>query len=195
VFVRFKPIAAADALPSVALSESFIRLKEWISRTQPMTNSSKIDSKSVREFMTNHVVAVNPNDSVADALQLMVENRISAVPVVDGRERCVGMLSSTDLLGLALQLGGELETLNNSEGLTHELLIDKLEKTGFSDQVVNEVMTHVAVTVLPDTAIVDAAAAMVRNRVHRLAVTDAKGRLIGLISTLDIVRALAESKG
>lgn len=158
-------------------------------------SSKNIYQKHVRDFMSKHVVAVNPSDPVGDALKLMVENRVSALPVVDGHDRCVGMLSSTDLLQLALQLGGELEALNTSEGLNHELLIEKLEHTGFSNQAVTEVMTHVAVTVQPETTMVAAAAAMIRNRVHRLAVTEGKGKLVGLISTMDIVRALAESEG
>jgi CBS domain-containing protein len=61
--------------------------------------------------------------------------------------------------------------------------------------VVNEVMTHVAVTVQPETTLVVAAAEMIRNRVHRLAVTDAKNKLLGLISTMDVVQAVSESEG
>jgi CBS domain-containing protein len=53
----------------------------------------------------------------------------------------------------------------------------------------------VAVTVQPETTVVAAAAAMIRNWVHRLAVAGGKGKLVGLISTMDIVRALAESEG
>jgi CBS domain-containing protein len=113
---------------------------------------------------------------------------------VDGHDRCVGVVSATDLLQLAHQLGGELEALNTSEGIEHEMLIEKLEHTGFSSELVNEVMTQSAVTVQPETTLVAAAATMVRNRVHRLVVTDHKGKLLGLVSTMDILRALAESE-
>lgn len=147
----------------------------------------------VRNVMATHIVAVNPGDSAAEALRLMVQNRVSALPVLDGHERCVGVVSATDLLELAEQLGSELEALHLSEGLAHELLVEKLEHTGFSDQTVNEIMTHTAVTVSPETTLVEAAAAMMRNRIHRLAVTDTKGKLVGLVSTMDLIRALAES--
>jgi CBS domain-containing protein len=159
-----------------------------------MTRHS-IYQKHVRDVMTKHVVAVNPPHTVSDALKLMVENRVSALPVVDGHDRCVGVISGTDLLQLALQLGGELEALNTSEGLAHELLLEKLEHTGFSSQTVQAVMTYSAVTVQSDSTLVAAAAAMTRHKVHRLAVTDSTGQLTGLISTMDIVRALAESEG
>src|SRR5580765_2156946 len=81
--------------------------------------------RRVREVMSTDLVAVNPGDSVSEALRLLVENKVHALPVVDGHERCVGVLSGTDLLQLDLQLGGELEALNSSEGLDHELLIEK----------------------------------------------------------------------
>jgi CBS domain-containing protein len=54
-------------------------------------------------------------------------------------------------------------------------------------------MTHKAVSVKPESTLVAAASAMIRNHVHRLAVTDASGRLVGIVSTTDIIRALAES--
>lgn len=165
-----------------------------VSEFKPTMNKSNIYEKRVRDVMTKHLIAVNPIDSVSAALRLMVENHVSALPVIDGHDRCVGVISATDVLQLALQFSGELEALNTTEGLAHELLIEKLEQTGFSDQVVNEVMTHIAVTVEPETKLVAAAAAMVRNGVHRLPVVEPKGRLIGLVSSMDIVRALAESE-
>jgi CBS domain-containing protein len=153
-----------------------------------------VRTRCVRDVMATDVVTVDPGDSVSDALRLMIENRVSALPVVDGHNRCVGVLSGTDLLQMALQLSGDLEALNTSEGLAHELLLEKLEHTGFSDQLVKEVMTHVAVAVQPQTTLVAAAGAMIRNRVHRLAVTDGKDALVGLISSMDIVRAVAETE-
>jgi CBS domain-containing protein len=143
--------------------------------------------------MAVHVVAVNPGDSIDEALQLMVENRVSALPVVDGHDRCVGVISSTDLLQLAQQLGGELEALQTTEGLAHALQIEKLEHSGFTDQSVQELMTPTAVEISPEESLVEAAASMVRNRVHHLAVTEKRHKLVGIISTMDILGALAHS--
>jgi CBS-domain-containing membrane protein len=154
---------------------------------------SDIYRKHVRDVMVKHVVAVNPQDSASEALRTMLENHVSALPVVDAHERCVGVISATDLLHLAQQLGGELEALHQAEGLSRELLEVQLERTGFSSQIVQEVMTHSAVTVQPDATLVAAAGEMIRNKVHRLAVTDSKGVLLGIVSTMDIMRALAES--
>jgi CBS domain-containing protein len=147
----------------------------------------------VHEVMVTDVVAIQPQDRASDALQTMLENHVSALPVVDNHDRCVGMISATDLLQLAQQLGGELEALHDAEGLSRELLERQLEQTGFSSQVVQEVMTHKAISVRPESTLVAAAAAMIDNHVHRLAVTDGAGKMVGIISTIDIMRALAES--
>jgi CBS domain-containing protein len=147
----------------------------------------------VRDVMVKDVVAISPQDRVSEALKTMLENRVSALPVVDRHERCVGVISATDLLQLAQQLGGELDALDHAEGLSRELLEIQLGRTGFSSQVVQEVMTHKAVTIHPESTLVEAAAAMIHSHVHRLAVTDAKGTLLGIVSTTDIIRALAES--
>jgi CBS domain-containing protein len=54
-------------------------------------------------------------------------------------------------------------------------------------------MTPTAVTVPQKSTLVAVAAAMTRNRVHRLAVTAGKGKLVGLVSAMDVVRAVAEA--
>jgi CBS domain-containing protein len=156
-------------------------------------SKNSIYKKLVRDVMVTDVVAIHTQDRVSDALRTMLENRVSALPAVDRHDHCVGVISATDLLRIAQELGGELEALDQAEGLSRELLERQLEKTGFSGQVVQEVMTHKAVSVKPDATLVAAAAAMIENHVHRLAVTDAKGTLLGIVSTTDIMRALAES--
>jgi len=156
-------------------------------------NKNSIYRQHVRDVMVTDVVAINPQDRVSDALKIMLENHVSALPVVDRHDRCVGVISATDLLQLAQQLGGELDALYQAEGLSRELLERQLEQTGFSSQVVQEVMTHKAVTINPESSLVAAATAMIQNRVHRLAVTDSHEKLLGIVSTTDIIRALAES--
>jgi CBS domain-containing protein len=178
------------AAPKIRHSTGQFTIPVTFDRTM---KKNSIYQQRVRDVMVTDVVAVNPQDRVSDALQIMLENRVSALPVVDHNDRCVGVISATDLLQLAQQLGGELDALYQAEGLSRELLERQLEKTGFSSQLVQEVMTHKAVTIGPDSTLVAAATAMIRNQIHRLAVTDAHQKLQGIISTTDIIRALAES--
>jgi CBS domain-containing protein len=159
------------------------------------TKKLDLRDRTVRTVMAVHVVAVNPRDPVSEALKLFVEHGVSALPVVDGQERCVGVLSANDLLELAEELGNELEALGTTEGLDHEMLLEKIEHTGFTDQTVQELMTPTAVEIGPDESVVAAARAMVDNRVHHLAVTKNGHRLVGIVSTMDVLKALAEGAG
>lgn len=158
----------------------------------PKTDPVAIQARRVRDVMAHHVVAVSPDESIEDALRLIVEHRISALPVVDGHDRCVGVLSATDILALAEELGAEIESLGASEGLDHALLIERIEHSAFTDKTVAELMTPTAVEIDPEDSLVNAARSMVRNRVHHLAVTQKGHKLVGIISTIDILGAVAE---
>lgn len=57
--------------------------------------------RTVREVMTSRPVTVRAEDSVQDALDLMMSNRIATMPVVDEANRCVGVISASDLLEVA----------------------------------------------------------------------------------------------
>ena len=67
-----------------------------------------ITGQQVRDLMTFHAVTVAPDDTVKEALDLLVANNVAALPVVDGANRCVGVISATDLLGLAQERGDDL---------------------------------------------------------------------------------------
>lgn len=146
-------------------------------------------SVHVQDVMTRDVVAVNPHDTLREALGLMVENRVAALPVVDGHERCVGILSVTDLLSMTQDLGDELNALAESGGLDHEMLIEKLEHAELLTDEVSSRMSGNVVTVRGEDSLRQAAEAILKNRVHRLVVVDAKQRLQGIVSTTDLLAA------
>ncbi|MGB8853976.1 MAG: CBS domain-containing protein [Pirellulales bacterium] len=151
-----------------------------------------IIGQHVRDLMTFHAVTVMPDDAVKDALDLLVANNVAALPVVDEANRCVGVISASDLLGLAQERGEDLEAFNAAEGLTRELLIEHLERADFSDLAVKEAMTPTPIVVGPEATLPEAARIMVEYGIHHLAVTENKHRFLGLLSALDIVRAVAE---
>lgn len=154
---------------------------------------AEITGHQVRDLMTVHAVTVAPDDTVRDALDLLVANNVAALPVVNDANRCVGVISATDLLGLAQERGEDLEAINAAEGLSRELLIEHLERADFSDLVVKEAMTPTPIVIGPEAPLSEAARIMVEYGVHHLAVVENRHRFLGLLSSLDIVRALAEN--
>lgn len=153
--------------------------------------TTSVYQQRVKDVVSRDVVAIHAADNVHEALVLLTENRVSALPVVDGHDRCVGMLSTTDLIDLTREIDDEIEELSRDDGISREWLVDRL-KSHVGDTNVMDLMTDNAASVDPERPLVDAAREMLRHRVHRLPVVDQRGRLQGIISTMDILRAFVE---
>ena len=124
----------------------------------------------VAELMQSNLRLVAADASVADAIYLLADARVSALPVVDRFGRAVGILTTRDVL----------EAERDSADRNHLL----------QDTLVLEIMTPWAATVGPDIDVQDAARQMLYLDVQRLFVED-HGRLVGVISQTDIVGAVA----
>lgn len=127
----------------------------------------------VRELMQPDVKTVRSDAPVNEALVTISDAHISALPVVDAAGRMVGVISSTDILT------SEAETRNAHE---RQMLLE--------DTLVQEIMTVSPLTVSPEADVREAAQQMLYAEVHRLFVTSGD-RLVGVISTTDVVRAVA----
>jgi len=138
--------------------------------------------------MTSEVITVGEDASVQDAARLMAEHGISAVPVVDRERRVVGMVSEGDLLHRA-ETGTErrrswwLEMMSSTNQLAGEYV------RSHSDSV-KDVMTRDVVSVTEETAVGDIAILLETNRIKRVPVLR-DGRLVGIVSRANLVRALA----
>ena len=130
----------------------------------------------VRDLMQVAVKTVGPNAPVADAIVTLADSHISAVPVVDAGGRMVGVVSSTDILT------SEAEACDCTE-----------RESLFEDTSVSEIMTPRPLTVSPDADVREAAQQMLYAEIHRLFVVEAD-RVVGVISTSDIMRAVANGK-
>jgi CBS domain-containing protein len=151
---------------------------------------AEINKLRVKDVMSKDVVAVNPNDTLHEALELIHENRVSALPVINGRDQCVGMLSASDLIELTHDLDDEIQNLGRASAGERPWLVEQLSRA-LGLEHVSEQMTHDVETIHPEASLPEAAAAMLRNRVHRLPVTNANRRLLGIVSTIDVMRIVA----
>jgi CBS domain-containing protein len=130
---------------------------------------------------------------VYEALELMLENHVSALPVVNRRGRCVGVISATDILNLTQEVEVELIALNRTRNVADHHIIDRLANSEMATESVQAVMTRDIVRVRPSAGISRAAAEMVRHNVHRVLVVDEENRLLGIVSTMDVMRTLART--
>lgn len=127
----------------------------------------------VRDVMTHAPVTVSTDQPLATADRLIREHGVSGLPVVERDGRLAGVVSRTDLLELAG---------NDPVGAWH-------------GRAVRTAMTAPPITIPPDATLPEAAARMEEHHVHRLVVVDGEdGRPIGIVSTTDLVRAMAEAR-
>ena len=144
----------------------------------------------VQDVMTTEVVIVSPEDSIQEAARRLAGNRISGMPVVTGR-LVVGIVSESDLIAALTPLA------ERERGMTLlDFVMWTREPTDRSHEpaVVDDVMSKVVATIAPTATMWEAAAAMHRRGVKRLPVTDNEGRLIGIVSRADLVRAIAQQE-
>jgi len=129
----------------------------------------------VAALMSRHTVCVSPGLPAATLQALLIEHGIGGVPVVAVGGAPIGVASKTDLVAA----GGTVE----------ELLPEDAPLT------VAELMTPFALT-LPETAPVSQAAAFMAHKgIHRLPIVGEDGALVGVLSSLDVLRWLGESDG
>jgi CBS domain-containing protein len=142
------------------------------------------------DVMTRNVVSVRPDTSVAEAIRLMLDNRISGLPVIDAAGRLVGILTEGDLLRRG-ETGTErhrprwLEILMGPGRLASEYVRTHGRR-------VEEIMTRDLVSVTPQTPLDEVVGLMESRRIRRVPVLD--GDLpIGIVSRADLLRALART--
>jgi CBS domain-containing protein len=140
------------------------------------------------EVMTRNPTTIAPEAAVAEAVRLMLEARVSGLPVVNDAGALVGVITEGDLLSRA-ELGTEKKRSKWLEFLfgPGRSAEDFVQSHG---RRVGEVMTRTPISVAPDARLDEVVGLMIDKRVKRLPVVEG-GRLVGVVSRADLLRALS----
>ena len=146
---------------------------------------------SVRNVMVADPITVQPSDSVETVLQLLEEKHISGLPVVDNAGKVVGVVSEADLLfkekpirmPLYLTFLDSIIYLEPLDKFKHQLK----KSLGV---LVEDVMTSKPITITPDASVSQAAELILNQRINRLPVIDDVGKLVGIVTRNDLLKAL-----
>ena len=158
-----------------------------------------IETATVSELMTTNVLSVHPDMGLRELADFLTEYEISGVPVIDAEEKLVGVVSATDI---AQKGSGEGNyTLDQSDprffvrSFDDKLDIEEMRNLHIENEelLVRDIMTPKVFTVTVDTPIADIAREMVSGRIHRVFVTNLEGRVIGIVSALDLLKLLAQT--
>ncbi len=125
----------------------------------------------VSEVMTTVLEMVADTIPMSFALSLMIEKHISGLPVTTEEGDLVGVLSWTDVMAAL-----------------------RTDAAAAMKATVGDHMSERLVAVQDDATVGDAASVMTRGNVHRVLVVDRNGNLAGLVSAVDIVRHLVETR-
>jgi CBS domain-containing protein len=145
---------------------------------------------TVRDVMTRPVISVRPEWPLKDVARLLVEHRISGVPVVDSDGAVLGVVSEADFL-----LKGQGASAAHRRPLARLFADDQATKERIAKaeaSTAGEAMTAPAIMIEAGRPIPEAAAMMVDHRVNRLPVID-QGDLVGIVTRADLVRAYVRS--
>src|SRR5688572_6340075 len=143
---------------------------------------------NARDLMTTNVVTVTPDTPVATVAALLLERRISGIPVVD-RERLVGIVSESDLLAHREIGGARTRKPEPWWAVMFRELPDPGDYARRHAVRASDVMTTPPFSVAEDTPASEIAALFERRRIRRAPVMRGK-RLVGIVTRADLVRGL-----
>lgn len=176
----------------------------------------------LRDIMTREVLTVDPDLSIRDAMELLTSRHVGGAPVMAGMD-VVGVVSMTDLAEFAASLPGapteqrtdsffdESESPVVSEGDPEAIFFTEMWSDAGADSVarfastagpewnvleehtVGEAMTRDVRSLPSGTGVLEAAAIMTAERIHRILVID-EGTLLGIVSLTDIAKAAADHR-
>jgi predicted transcriptional regulator len=160
--------------------------------------TSFLDDTTAGEVMTQHVVIVRPEMSLADAAAVLLEHQLSGAPVVNQQGVCVGVLTAADFVKSEQHRREdheEVEVRRSNLLLPDDFYAGRLAEirerfASSTDRQVSQVMTRDLMTVSQRTALRHVIDCMVTAHVHRVFVLDSDDRLAGVITTMDILAAL-----
>jgi CBS-domain-containing membrane protein len=139
------------------------------------------------DVMATNVISVRLDTPVTKIAEVLLANRISAVPVVNDKDILVGIVSEGDLIH-RVEAGTErhrswwLELLTGKETLAHEFVMSHARAAA-------DVMTRPVVSVTPDTSLADVASLLEKHRIKRVPVA-VNGKIVGIVSRANLIQAL-----
>jgi CBS-domain-containing membrane protein len=144
---------------------------------------------TANDLMSRDLVLIPQETSLRSAAHLLAQARVSGAPVVDAQGRCVGVLSATDFMRWAEEAPGSSEELLAEPDYCSDWQM--LNLTRLPAECVRKFMTADPVIVNPAASLQELSRRMLDAHIHRVVVVDHLKRPIGIVSSTDILAAVA----
>lgn len=139
-----------------------------------------------RDIMNKNLVAVRSDDDIRKLVDVLLTNGLSGVPVVDSRERVIGIVTEADVINKEMRA-------RMFSAKTMIKLLNVWKESGAENKV-GDIMSKDVFTVSEDTDIFDLIEAVIEMKINRIPVVDSDGRLVGIITRADLLRGI-QSEG
>jgi CBS domain-containing protein len=145
---------------------------------------------TARDIMTKEVITVQEDMTIEVLGRIFIEKRISGAPVLDNKEKLVGVVTENDLvrknsrlhIPTVVRIFDAFVPLGSTDRVEEEIRRISASK-------VSEICSRTLVTVAPDATLQDISSIMFEKGVHLIPVLDA-GRIVGIIGKIDIIRGM-----
>jgi CBS domain-containing protein len=149
------------------------------------------EERLVKDIMVKEVITIQKDASVEELSELLINNKISGVPVVDTGGKLVGIATEGDLI----IKDSDLHFPRYFKLLDSIIYLESLNKfkknlKKFLGTKVEDVMTAEIKTVKEETQITEAANIMIKYNINRVPVLDSKDELVGIVTRADIVKSM-----
>lgn len=163
----------------------------------PITTEVNMITKTARDIMTENVLTIDPDWSVEQLADFFEENDISGGPVVSADGTILGVVSVTDIVRhMNLPVSEQhpthdfyvagLDAGYSGQDMSGLRLVDEAEAT------VNDIMTPMVFEVNAEASVQQVAEDMLRGKIHRVFVTQNDKKLLGIITTLDMLKVVRD---
>jgi CBS domain-containing protein len=145
-----------------------------------------------RDVMASPVITVGKNATVREVANILLEQRISAVPVIDNADKVIGIVTESDLMHRA-EAGTErayswwLHFLTDDATMAADYVKSHTAK-------VQDVMTSDVVTAAPETPLHEIAILLEERRIKRIPIVSKDGNLVGIVSRANLIQAVASAR-
>ncbi len=197
ILSRNMPVGVTVILPAAELDRVISHLREMVADGVIAVRDVEVVSHRTRgllmprqtrvhEIMTPVPRRVETTTTLDDVARLLLSSAFTGLPVVDAENRPVGVIAQGDLIykaGLPMRLG----LLARSSSAKVDAVLEAL-----ASRKAGEVMTKPAVTIEEDNLVTQAVERMLKKGVKRLPVVDAEGKLVGMLSRVDVFRTVVK---
>ncbi len=154
------------------------------------TSLKPLTALTAEDVMSPNPLVIPRGMSLRAAAGMLSKADITGAPVVDETGRCIGVISAVDFLHFAQ---GERRSLSKSQGCVCTAW-QMVEMDQVPMDEVSDYMSKDPVMTSPSATIVELAKLMIDAHIHRIIIVDAKKRPVGIVSSTDVVAAVAREE-